>query len=103
MAANAKTALIVDPNREVSAILPRVFERNQWTLEHAPNNQTALTMIQAKPYDLILTSEKTSAIEDVELLRKIRMARPHVRVIILSPRSTPKEVIAAMREHVFSY
>jgi anti-sigma regulatory factor (Ser/Thr protein kinase)/CheY-like chemotaxis protein len=84
-------------------MLPRVFERAQWRLERAPNNDAALSLVHDKPYDIILTSEKTSAVEDVELLRKIRAIHPHTRIIILASRSTPSALIAAMREHAFSY
>jgi anti-sigma regulatory factor (Ser/Thr protein kinase)/CheY-like chemotaxis protein len=103
MSAPSKTALIVDPSHEISALLPRVFERAQWRVERAPNNETALSLVLKTVFDIILTSEKTSGIEDIKLLRKIRTIRPHTRMIILASRSTPKEVIAAMREHAFSY
>src|SRR4029077_12283302 len=36
-------------------------------------------------------------------LRKIRGARPHVRLIILADKFTPGDVISAMREGAFSY
>jgi anti-sigma regulatory factor (Ser/Thr protein kinase) len=98
-----KTALIVDPSHEISAMLPRVFEHTEWKVERASNNAAALALVETKPFDIILTSEKTPALEDLELLRKIRAFRPHTRMIILTPRSTPKTVIAAMREHAFSY
>ena len=56
-----------------------------------------------KPYDLVLTGDETSAKEDVDLLRQIRIARPHTQMIILTKQSTPADVIAAMRERTFSY
>ena len=103
MATPQRTALIVDPSHEISGMLPRVFERAEWKVERAPNNEKALSLVRERPFDIVLTSEKTSGVEDVELLRKIRAIRPHTRVIILTARSTPKEVIAAIREHAFSY
>jgi len=39
----------------------------------------------------------------VHLLRKLRTIRPHVRMIILSERSAPEDVIASLRENAFSY
>jgi anti-sigma regulatory factor (Ser/Thr protein kinase) len=60
-------------------------------------------MAGSKNFDLILTSEKTSGKEDIELLRKIRRIRPHTRLIILTDESTPADVITSMREHAFSY
>jgi anti-sigma regulatory factor (Ser/Thr protein kinase) len=55
------------------------------------------------PCELVVTSEKTSGKEDVELLRKIRHVRPHTRLIILTDEATPADVLASMREHAFSY
>jgi DNA-binding NarL/FixJ family response regulator len=96
-----KTALVVGPDpkiaTEVSATLP------DWNIERAANNLSALAMIQARPFDLVLTGENTSGKADVELLRKIRRIRPHLRLIILANESTPADVIASMREHAFSY
>jgi len=74
-----------------------------WKIARAANNKAALEMLRAQPYDLVLTGGETSARQDVELLRKIRIVRPHVRLIIITSESTPADVIAAMRERAFSY
>jgi DNA-binding NtrC family response regulator len=60
-------------------------------------------MLRAQAYDLVLTGEETSGKQDVELLRQIRVVRPHVRLIIITSKSTPADVISAMRERAFSY
>jgi anti-sigma regulatory factor (Ser/Thr protein kinase)/CheY-like chemotaxis protein len=81
----------------VSKVLPA------WNIARANNNKSALEMLKAKAYDLVLTGEETSGKQDVELLRQIRIVRPHVRLIIITSESTPADVIAAMRERAFSY
>jgi DNA-binding NarL/FixJ family response regulator len=74
-----------------------------WKIARAVNNSSALEMLKARPYDLVLTGEETSGKQDVDLLRRIRTVRPHVRLIIITRTSTPGDVIAAMRERAFSY
>ncbi len=74
-----------------------------WNIARADNNRAALEMLRAQAYDLVLTGEETSGKQDVELLRQIRTVRPHVRLIIITSKSTPADVIAAMRERAFSY
>jgi len=98
-----KTALVVDPEPEVNAILRKALKPGEWDIVHAPDNRTVLHMSEARPYDLIVTAAKTTAEEDVDLLRKIRRVRPHVRLIILTDESTPASVIESMRERAFSY
>jgi anti-sigma regulatory factor (Ser/Thr protein kinase) len=81
----------------VTAVLP------DWAMAHAANNKSALEMLKARAYNLVLTGEATSGQQDVELLRQMRIVRPHVRLIIITSESTPADVIAAMRERAFSY
>jgi anti-sigma regulatory factor (Ser/Thr protein kinase)/ActR/RegA family two-component response regulator len=98
-----KKLLLVDPEPEVDALLIQVVTNDGWDIERAPDNETALLLVRAGPFDLVVTGQKTSGREDVDLLRKIRTIRPHVRMIILSERSTPEDVIASLRENAFSY
>jgi anti-sigma regulatory factor (Ser/Thr protein kinase)/ActR/RegA family two-component response regulator len=94
---------VVDPEPEVDTVLSKVLKPPEWTIVHAPDNRTVLNMAEAKPYDLIVTAAKTTARQDVDLLRKIRRVRPHIRLIILTDESTPADVITSMRERAFSY
>lgn len=80
-----------------TALLPDL-----WCVRHVSNNFAALALAETTPCDLILTSEKTSSKQDVELLRMIRRVRPHIRLIILTDEATPADVIASMRERAFS-
>ena len=98
-----KKALFIDADPEIRAMLVDILDPLVWSVRHAPDNKAALALAQAGHFDLILTSEKTSGKEDVELLRRIRSVRPHTRVIILTEETTPAEIIEAMREHAFSY
>lgn len=98
-----RAALIVDDDPQIEALLLRVLANRDWAIQHAPDNMAAFLLAQRKGFDLILTSQKTSGREDVELLRKIRRVRPHTRLIILTDSSTPSDVIESMRERAFSY
>ncbi len=98
-----KKALLIDADEPTRAFLANALDPGEWSIRHAANNHVALELAQATHFDLILTSEKTSGKEDVELLRKLRSARPHTRLIILTDESAPSYVIDSMREHAFSY
>jgi anti-sigma regulatory factor (Ser/Thr protein kinase)/ActR/RegA family two-component response regulator len=98
-----RIALLVGGDSQTEEQLRDILEPGLWALQHATDNAAALAMAGSKNFDLILTSEKTSGKEDIELLRKIRRIRPHTRLIILTDESTPADVITSMREHAFSY
>ena len=101
--ARLKRVLVVDPDPDVNGVLSNVLKSGEWTIVHAADNQAILKFTETEPLDLIITGAKTSGREDVELLRKIRRVRPHVRLIILTDQSTPADVVTAMREGAFSY
>ena len=98
-----KNALVVGADPEISSLLLRVLKAGSWAVTTVPNNLAALAATRTKSFDLIVTSDKSSGREDIELLRQIRKVRPHTRLIILAGESTPEDVIASMREHAFSY
>jgi anti-sigma regulatory factor (Ser/Thr protein kinase) len=74
-----------------------------WGIRRVADNQAILSLAIANPFDLIVTASKSPGPEDIQLLRKIRGVRPHMRIIILTDEWTPGDVVAAMREHAFSY
>src|SRR2546430_3633961 len=96
-----KTALVVGPDPTLAATVATILP--DWTIERVRDNVAALTLIEARPFDVVLTGADTSGNADVDLLRKIRLVRPHTRLIILTNESTPADVIASMRERAFSY
>jgi anti-sigma regulatory factor (Ser/Thr protein kinase)/ActR/RegA family two-component response regulator len=96
-----KTVLMVGPDDELATQIAINFP--SWNMERAGNNLGALNLIERRPFDLIITGQNTSGAADVELLRKIRRVRPHVRLVILTNESTPSDVITSMREGAFSY
>jgi anti-sigma regulatory factor (Ser/Thr protein kinase)/ActR/RegA family two-component response regulator len=98
-----RTALVIDVDPEVRSMLQSVLDPAVWSVRHAPDNRAAFALAEASPFELIVTSDKTSGREDVELLRKIRRVRPHTRLIILTDQSVPSYVIDSMKERAFSY
>jgi DNA-binding NarL/FixJ family response regulator len=98
-----KNVLVVAPDGYLKDLIVGALEKGSWAMHLVDNNREALRAARGKAFDLILTSEKTAAQKDVELLREIRRIRPHTRLIILTNDGTPADVITSMRECAFSY
>jgi anti-sigma regulatory factor (Ser/Thr protein kinase)/ActR/RegA family two-component response regulator len=98
-----KNALVVGDDPEIRTLLFSVLKPRSWVVMSVPDNLATLAVSRARAFDLILTSDKTSGREDIELLRQIRRVRSHTRLIILAGESTPGDVITSMRERAFSY
>jgi anti-sigma regulatory factor (Ser/Thr protein kinase)/ActR/RegA family two-component response regulator len=98
-----RNGLLVGADPEIETLLLAVLKPGSWIVRRVPDNLAAVAAARAKAFDLILTSDKSSGREDIELLRQIRRVRPHTRLIILAGESTPADVITSMRESAFSY
>jgi DNA-binding response OmpR family regulator len=96
-------ALIVHSSPEINQMLLGLFPKEEWDIRFATDNAEALRLAKQTPFDLILTGEHTPGKEDIELLRRLRMVRPHTRLIILTEEFARGDVLAAMRERAFSY
>jgi DNA-binding NarL/FixJ family response regulator len=99
----SRKAIVIGDDAQVRYMLERILGPKQWAIQDAADNSLALKLVEASKFDLIITCENTSGQEDVELLRRIRRIHPHTRVIILTGRTAPADVISAMRVHAFAY
>ena len=79
------------------------FATKGWLVEYAATNSEALNVVFERPFELVVTASATSAKADLQLLQQIRAIRPHTRLIILTNEGTTRDVIAALKQHAFSY
>jgi DNA-binding response OmpR family regulator len=96
-------ALIVSSGQEIDHLIQSLFDHKEWHVRTATDNKEAVELAKNDAFDLIITGEKTTSHEDIELLRRLRMVRAHQRVIILTDEFTPGDVLESIRERAFSY
>jgi anti-sigma regulatory factor (Ser/Thr protein kinase) len=97
-----KTVLMIASlDSPVTSVVSTVL--SSWKLERARDNQQALALLEKSAFDLVITDSASSGREDVELLRKVRLIRPHTCLIIATNSSRSADVIAAIRAGAFSY
>lgn len=95
--------LVVRSRPELDQLLTTLFQQEKWGIQFAANNAEALQFAKDAFFDVIITGECTTGKEDIELLRRLRMVRPHTRLIILTEEFVRGDVLAAIRERAFSY
>jgi anti-sigma regulatory factor (Ser/Thr protein kinase)/ActR/RegA family two-component response regulator len=97
-----KTVLVIaSSDSPVISVVSTVL--SSWKLERARDDQHGLALVEKFAFDLVITDTAGSGQEDVELLRKLRLIRPHTRLIIATSNGRPADVIAAIRAGAFSY
>ncbi|HTZ34242.1 MAG TPA: ATP-binding protein [Methylomirabilota bacterium] len=96
-------ALLVDSSYDINQLLRSLFAEHGWDVECVKDNRAALEAANRQAFDLIVTGERTSGQEDIQLLRRLRMCRPHTRLIILTDEFVPGDVLTSIKERAFSY
>lgn len=71
-------------------------------IEYTAGPIGALQRLRLRSFGVVITSPSTSIEEDLALLAEMRLIRPALKCILLGPRSTPADIIAALRARVFA-
>ncbi len=72
------------------------------SLDAARGEADALRRLRRRAYDVVVTPPDTDVEQDTPLVDEVRAVRPGVRVVLLAPRTTPEQVILALRKRVFA-
>jgi DNA-binding response OmpR family regulator len=84
--------LIVEDQREVSRLLHSALDTLEYELEIAeiPSGEEAILDSSRNPVDLLVSDFRLAGITGIELMRKVRMYRPKVKVILITGLTDPK-------------
>ena len=81
---NPPRILLIDDNRHGLIVRRSVLEERGYVVETAHCGEDGLAKSAASSFDLIVTDYRMPDLSGCEVLRKIREARPHVPIVILS-------------------
>ncbi len=94
--------LVIESPNPVSRAIGDALTRGNFPIEYAAGNADALNQLRMKSFGVVVTNPESTVEEDLALLAEMRVIRPGVKSVVLAPRSTPEELIAALRAKVFS-
>jgi anti-sigma regulatory factor (Ser/Thr protein kinase)/CheY-like chemotaxis protein len=72
------------------------------SIDVAAGDADAVRRLRQRAFDVLVSAPDTDLDEDAAVLDAVRAVRPGVRIVILAPRTTPDQVIAALRQRVFA-
>jgi len=89
--------LVVDDNESIRIILAESLEYQGFRVSTAADGQRAWELVQHMPfsYDLVLTDMQMPAMNGIELLSKIMMESPWIKVIVMTGGQDPDLKIKA--------
>ena len=81
---NRRAILIIDDDPLVGRMLLRSLTGFGWDLEYVQDPESAVKRIEDHPFDLVITDFKMAKLDGMEVLEKIKAARPDCEVVIIS-------------------
>src|SRR6266704_942633 len=95
--------LLVEDKAELRAMLRTALERAGYSVDEAPDGNSAVSKIRARRYLLILTDLKLPGRSGIEVLRESKQADPTIPVILVTAFGSVEEAVTAMKDGAFDF
>jgi len=89
--------VIVDDEKPIMQLCMKVLELQGHTVEGFTRGEDAVARLLASPADLLVVDYKMPGLNGVEVVRRVRAARPEQRVVMITGHGTA-EVVAEATE-----
>lgn len=99
---SARSLLLIDADTAVLNHLTGLLTRDDRDIAYTSDGPSALELLRAGPYDLVVAGQGTNGFDGLKLLRQIRSVRPATKTI-LTGEPDPQRIIRAIRQRAFSY
>lgn len=99
---SSRALLLVDADPVVQEGLAQSLQRENRTIEIAPDGQKALARLRAASCDLLVAGQTRNGLDGLKLLRRARAIRPDLKVIVTGD-PDPQQVVRALRDRAYGY
>jgi two-component system response regulator HydG len=95
--------LLVDDERIALRNLEHVLAKEGHQTTATQSGAHALELLDAQPFDLVLTDMKMDKVDGMQLLRRCKSRFPDIEVIMITGFATLESAVEAMKEGAFHY
>jgi DNA-binding NtrC family response regulator len=95
--------LLVEDKAELRAMLRKALERAGYSVEEAPDGNTAIDKVRSRRYQLVLSDLKLPGNSGLDVLREARRVEPTLPVILVTAYGSVEEAVTAMKEGAFDF
>ena len=95
--------LIIDDEAVIRDGLKRVLEGEAFAVESCSSGFNAITIMQQREFDLIITDLKMPGMSGIEVLKSVRTLQPHIPVILITGYASVDTAVEAMKNGASDY
>src|SRR5215216_4431794 len=100
---NAKTVLIADDDVSIRTVLTQALKRAGYEVNAADNGATLYQWVLEGRGDLVITDVMMPGESGLDLLPKIRLKRPEMKVIVMSAQNALTTAVTASERGAMDY
>ncbi|HUU26312.1 MAG TPA: sigma-54 dependent transcriptional regulator [archaeon] len=95
--------LVVEDEETQRRTLTGFLKKRGYYTQDAGSGEQALEILEAGPFDLVLTDQKMDGISGLELLKKVKEDNPEIEVIVLTAFGDVRSAVRAVKEGAYDY
>ena len=95
--------LVIDDELSICQNCIKILSKIECEVEYALNGYDALGMMEAEPFEVIITDLKMSSLGGMEVLSRVKAAYPDTVVIVITGYASVSSVVEVMKMGAFDY
>ena len=95
--------LVIDDELSICQNCIKILSRIECEVEYALNGYDALRMMEAEPFEVIITDLKMSSLGGMEVLSRVKAAYPDTMVIVITGYASVSSAVEVMKMGAFDY
>ena len=100
---NNQKNLNVDEEENIRRIFKKALEKKNYIVHTAPNAEDAIRKIKNQEYFLVFSDIFMDGMSGLDLLKNVKKAAPHIKVVVMTAQDTMNNTIEAMRMGAYDY
>ena len=95
--------LVVDDELNICHSCQKILAKSNYEVQYALNGYDALKMMEAEPFDIVITDLKMSSLGGMEILQRVKEAYPDTPVIVITGYASVSSAIEVMKMGAMDY
>ena len=96
-------ALVVDDDKTILSVISEVLSEHAITTHTVESAEAALELYARVPIDVVLTDVQMSGMSGFDLLKRLKLVNPNVKVIVMTAFDSYESVLQALQLGAYDY
>ncbi len=97
------TVMVIDDEAGIRESMAILFRREGYRVEAVESGERAVEILDAAPFDLVITDLRLTGMSGVEVLKQVKQASPETEVVVMTAYGTIEGAVEAIKAGAYDY